>query len=63
MVETEYNPEKLPEVHDEASDTPRWVPVLGIALAFALLTVIAITASKHHPDPGTLDIESETDGN
>lgn len=63
MVETEYDPEKLPVIHDEAADTPRWVPVLGIALAFALLTLIAISASKHHNDPANSDIESEIDGN
>jgi hypothetical protein len=32
-------PPQLPEVRDEAGDTPRWVPVLG-----ALLFVIAAAA-------------------
>lgn len=63
MVDAEYDPEKLPEVHDEAADTPRWLPILGIAVAFALLTVFAISASKDHHHTTTLDAESEVDGN
>jgi hypothetical protein len=35
----ENTPPQLPEVRDEAGDTPRWVPVLG-----ALLFVIAAAA-------------------
>jgi hypothetical protein len=34
-------PPQLPEVRDEAGDTPRWVPVLGVLLfALATLTIV-----------------------
>lgn len=31
----------LPEIHDEAADTPMWIPMLGLAL-FALLALFLI---------------------
>lgn len=39
----ENTPPQLPEIRDEAGDTPRWVPVLG-----ALLFVIAAAAIVVH---------------
>ncbi|HEX6245065.1 MAG TPA: hypothetical protein VFZ61_29290 [Polyangiales bacterium] len=34
-------PPQLPEVTDEAGNTPRWVPLLGVGLfALAVLTIV-----------------------
>ena len=35
----------LPEVHDEAGDTPRWVPLLGFTLLLLLLLKMGISAA------------------
>jgi hypothetical protein len=32
---------KLPDVHDEAADTPMWVPMLGLGL-LALVVLLAV---------------------
>lgn len=35
-------PPQLPEVNDEAGNTPRWVPVLGVLLFLASVTAIVV---------------------
>ncbi len=63
MTENNYNPDALPDVHDEAPDTASWVPVLGVMLALALLTAVALVASRGAERAGTHNKESKTDGN
>ncbi|QQR89363.1 MAG: hypothetical protein IPJ88_14325 [Myxococcales bacterium] len=46
MSEHPYDPNKLPEIHDQAGDTPRWIPWLGIALLFIALAALAAASSK-----------------
>jgi len=40
-------PPELPEITDEAGDTPRWVPLLGLAL-FALTAIYIGWAHRQH---------------
>ncbi|MFW6052102.1 MAG: hypothetical protein ACODAU_13070, partial [Myxococcota bacterium] len=35
-------PPGLPEIRDEAGDTPRWVPMLGLGLLVALLALFGL---------------------
>jgi hypothetical protein len=41
MADDHSHAHGLPEIHDEAADTPMWVPVLGLAL-FAFLALFLI---------------------
>jgi hypothetical protein len=38
-------PPGLPEIRDEAADTPRWVPLLGLCLLGASILAVIITAT------------------
>jgi hypothetical protein len=42
-------PPTLPEIVDEAGDTPTWVPILGIAL-FALIAVMFVAREQMKTD-------------
>ncbi len=63
MQDTNYNPETLPEVHDEAAPTPRWVPILGVVLVCVGLVAVAICASHSRNRLETPNIGSHADGN
>ena len=41
----ESHQDGLPEVHDEAGDTPRWVPLLGFGLLLLVIMVMGICAA------------------
>ncbi|MET0340583.1 MAG: hypothetical protein ABW252_06255 [Polyangiales bacterium] len=41
------HPPQLPDIRDEAGETPRWVPIFGIAL-FALIVAYVWWAHRHH---------------
>lgn len=44
----------LPEVHDEAADSPLWLPAVGFAilgLVFVFLTVMQATAEEPESAP------------
>jgi hypothetical protein len=43
-------PPDLPDVVDEAGDSPSWVPMLGLALLCALALLIAARQALHHDD-------------
>jgi len=48
-----HPPPGIPEVKDEAGDTPPWVPKLGVALAVILVGLIALSVAlgdKAAPD-------------
>lgn len=46
-------PPGLPEIQDEAADTPRWVPLLGLGILVALIAVFAFFLFKSPPAGGT----------
>jgi hypothetical protein len=37
-----HPPPGIPEVHDEAGDTPSWVPRLGVALGVVFVALVAL---------------------
>lgn len=41
MAEHHHHAPGLPEIHDEAADTPMWLPLLGLTL-FALVALLLI---------------------
>ena len=41
------HPPELPQIRDEAGDTPRWVPLLGLAL-FVLIVAYVWWAHRQH---------------
>ena len=43
-------PPQLPQVRDEAGDTPRWVPVLGVLLFVAAAAAIVLRHTAFQPD-------------
>jgi len=45
----------LPEVHDEAGDTPWWVPVLGLVLAVLVVALLVWRAKTAEPTPEQQD--------
>jgi hypothetical protein len=42
-----HTPPELPEITDEAGETPRWVPMLGAAL-FALAVALIWWSHRQH---------------
>jgi hypothetical protein len=44
-------PPSLPEVYDEAGNSPRWLPALGIGLLVILVAVVTSSAMTHRPPP------------
>lgn len=62
MSENNYNPEALPDVHDEAPDTASWVPVMGVIIVLAVFTAIALTVSGSAHSKETHNTESTTHG-
>lgn len=42
-----HTPPELPEIVDEAGDTPRWVPLLGAAL-FVLAVALVWWSHRQH---------------
>jgi hypothetical protein len=47
----------LPNVHDEASDTPTWVPVLGLAMLALLAAVWLLRAAAHESASEEVTVE------
>ncbi|MCG8555805.1 MAG: hypothetical protein MJD61_11045 [Proteobacteria bacterium] len=45
-------PPGLPEVHDEAADTPSWVPLAGFTL-LAVVSLLAVARFHSGGDPGS----------
>ncbi len=45
----------LPDVHDEAADTPMWVPMLGLAL-LTLATIFLIVRAAVSDDAVDADV-------
>jgi hypothetical protein len=47
------DPPSLPNVVDEAGDTPTWVPVLGLVLLalVAMATAARLAINEHVPQP------------
>jgi hypothetical protein len=43
----------LPPVHDEAADTPLWIPVVGLAL-LAIVALIVVGRATEHGDTSAL---------
>lgn len=43
-----HEPPGIPEVHDEAGDSPRWLPWLGVAV-FCLLAALVVTRTSPEP--------------
>ena len=44
-------PPSLPEIHDEAGKSPRWVPALGIGLFVLLAVVLVARLMTQHKQP------------
>jgi hypothetical protein len=42
MADDHHHAPGLPEIHDEAADTPMWLPMLGLAI-FAIVALFLIT--------------------
>lgn len=42
MADEHHHAPGLPEIHDEAADTPMWLPMLGLAI-FAVVALFLIT--------------------
>jgi hypothetical protein len=40
----------LPPVHDEAADTPMWLPITGLALLAVLTLFVLLTATRPASD-------------
>lgn len=55
MSASEHRPGDFPEVHDEAPDTPTWVPILGIGL-LALFALFAVYRAATAPEQ-TADVD------
>ncbi len=49
-------PPGLPEITDEAGDSPKWLPLLGLGL-FALVAVLVVARSqaKDGPEPAAAE--------
>ena len=48
-----HTPPQLPDITDEAGDTPGWVPLLGVAL-FVLLVAYGFWAHSDRETPSPL---------
>ena len=46
---------RLPEIKDEAADTPAWVPALGLGLFALIAIVIAVRLAYTEANPVALD--------
>lgn len=55
MGDAHQGPPGLPEVHDEAADTPMWVPAVGLALLVALALTFVFRGDdvETHAEPGS----------
>lgn len=53
-------PPQLPEIHDEAGDTPGWVPVLGVLLFVAAAAAIVVRHSVKDADEGPDNAAEQT---
>jgi len=45
MSDDHASPPGLPEIHDEAADTPMWVPLLGLSLLVLATLYLVITSA------------------
>jgi hypothetical protein len=52
-------PPGLPEIRDEAADTPRWVPLVGLGLLAASVLAVAVTATLTSDDAADVAEEAE----
>lgn len=47
------SPPTLPEVYDEAADSPSWLPALGLGLVVLLALILGARSMAHKPLPRT----------
>ena len=52
-------PPALPEVYDEAGDSPRWVPALGAGLFILFAVAFATRVMTHPSTPPTAAPEAQ----
>jgi hypothetical protein len=52
-------PPGLPEIRDEAADTPRWVPLVGLGLLAASVLGVVLTATLTSDEAA--DVAEEAD--
>ena len=62
MAEHHHEPYRgeFPEVHDEAGDSPRWLPALGFAILFVFSLFIAYRSATSSEEPGVVETAVET---
>ncbi len=51
------HPPSLPDIHDEAADTPMWVPALGLAL-LVLMTLYLVVSAALDDSPDASAVEA-----
>ncbi|MCU0671264.1 MAG: hypothetical protein MUE69_00580 [Myxococcota bacterium] len=54
MADDHHHAPGLPEIHDEAADTPMWLPMLGLAI-FAIVALFLITRAAIEDASAELD--------
>ena len=57
MAEQELDQDGLPKVHDEAGETPRWVPVLGLCLLGLFSLMAVYRAATAEPETPAVEVE------
>jgi hypothetical protein len=58
MADDHHHAPGLPEIHDEAADTPMWLPMLGLAI-FAIVALFLITRAAIEDASAELDATAE----
>lgn len=58
MADEHHHAPGLPEIHDEAADTPMWLPMLGLAI-FAIVALFLITRAAIEDASAELDATAE----
>ena len=65
MAEEHHHAPGLPEIHDEAADTPMWLPLLGLTLfalvALFLIVRAAVDDANAGPQPGSVEVVDATE--
>lgn len=51
--------DELPEVHDEASDTPVWIPIVGALILCALSIAALVRGAMPQPAPPVAEVAAE----
>lgn len=57
MSEPPHEPPRLPDIRDEAADTPNWVPLVGLALLTLAVLYFGIRGSIAPASPAETDAE------